>query len=68
VLSTFGAVLAWRLRNSDVGDVAFTSAANTQPLPGLPKFNTRWLLFSEAPATAGTAPNVVITFTLACAY
>jgi hypothetical protein len=68
VQSTFGAVPAWRLRNPDAGDVAFTAAANTQPLPGLPKFNTRWLLFSEAPATAGAAPNVVITFTLACAH
>jgi hypothetical protein len=56
VQSSFAGVPAWRLRNAEVGDVAFTTAADTQALPALPKYNTNWRLFSE-PASGGTPPD-----------
>lgn len=66
VASTFAGTPAWRLRHQGLADIAFTTAASTQPVPGLPVFNTEWLLFAEPPALPGPAPTVTLTFTLQC--
>jgi hypothetical protein len=64
--STFAGIPSWRLRNPAIGDVPFTTAAPTRALPALPRFNTNWLVFSEAAAAPGPGPTVRIDFTLTC--
>jgi hypothetical protein len=65
VSSTCPGAAVWWLRNSDVGDIQFSTGHETQPLAALPVFNRNWLFFSDSPA-AGTSPTFTIDFTLTC--
>jgi hypothetical protein len=66
IKASFGAVAAWRMRNLEAGDIAFTISTGIQSLPSKPLYNTNWLFFSENQVSGGIAPTMQVRFTIDC--
>lgn len=65
---TFPGIASWHLRNSEIGDVHFTTALNSHTMTSHPIFNRNWLFFSDSSAVVGPAPVLSVDFMLVCEH